>query len=160
MTEAKSTRKQSKKRNAILELIQSVESHPGARWVYERLKPQIPGLSLGTVYRNLNIFREQGDVLSVGVVNGEERFDGRTEPHPHFICETCGAVIDLGGKNQPEINAIISAKIPGCVIDKRKTVFYGLCKACNAFRRAETQGGTQSRNVRRNAGTQTVNVRP
>ena len=141
MLEEKPTRKHSKKRDAILDLIQSVESHPGARWVYEKLKPVIPGLSLGTVYRNINIFREEGDVISVGVVNGEERFDGRTEPHPHFICEKCGAVIDLWRMNQPEITSSISVKIPGCAIDKRKTVFYGLCKECNTRRRLESRVG-------------------
>jgi Fur family peroxide stress response transcriptional regulator len=134
MIESGTARKHSKKRDAILQAIQSVESHPGARWVYEQLKSAIPGLSLGTVYRNISIFREEGIVNSVGVVNGEERFDGRTEPHPHFICEKCGAVIDLLEDNQPEIIANISINIPGCAIDKRKTVFYGLCTECNIRR--------------------------
>jgi Fur family peroxide stress response transcriptional regulator len=127
-------RKHSVKRDAILRVIQSTETHPGARWVYEQLKPAIPGLSLGTVYRNIGVFQEEGAVASVGVVNGEERFDGRVEPHPHFICEGCGAVLDLSGEVQSEINAKFSIEIPGCAIDKRKTVFYGLCKVCSAYR--------------------------
>ena len=145
MITAGTARKHSKKRDAILRTIQSVESHPGARWVYEQLKPSIPGLSLGTVYRNISVFREEGMVNSVGVVNGEERFDGRTEPHPHFICENCGAVIDLLEKNQPEIIAQISIKIPGCAIDKRKTVFYGLCKECNTRRQSGSRLTRQNR---------------
>ncbi|MDR1933010.1 MAG: transcriptional repressor, partial [Spirochaetales bacterium] len=84
--------KHSKKRDAILEVIMASRSHPGAQWIYNQLKPRIPGLSLGTVYRNISLFMSEGSVVSVGVVNGEERFDGRTEPHPHLVCVRCGKV--------------------------------------------------------------------
>jgi Fur family peroxide stress response transcriptional regulator len=145
MARAQIARKHSNKRDAILKAIQSTESHPGARWVYEQLKPANPGLSLGTVYRNLNVFREAGTVISVGVVKGEERFDGRVEPHPHFVCEGCGAVIDLGGEIQSELNTKLSIEIPGCVIDKRKTVFYGICKEC--AKTAPSTGAFQGENT-------------
>jgi Fur family peroxide stress response transcriptional regulator len=118
-------RKHSKKRDAILKTIRSTASHPGAQWVYDQLKPSIPDLSLGTVYRNINLFLEEGSVISVGVVEGEERFDGRVSPHPHLVCCRCGSVADLecpeGG---PEPGA------GGFVIDYRKTVYYGLCGDC------------------------------
>jgi Fur family peroxide stress response transcriptional regulator len=123
-------RKHSSKRDAILRMIQSTKSHPGVQWIYDKLKPAIPDLSLGTVYRNIDIFRQEGKVISVGVIKGEERFDGRAEPHPHFICEYCGAVLDLGEEISSEINTRLSIEIPGCTIDKRKTLFYGLCNDC------------------------------
>jgi Fur family peroxide stress response transcriptional regulator len=123
-------RKHSDKRDAILRVIQSTESHPGARWVYEQLKPAIPDLSLGTVYRNIGVFQEEGTVASVGVVSGEERFDGRVEPHPHFICEKCGVVLDVPEGFSSEAGGEFAPEIPGCTIDKRKTVFYGLCNVC------------------------------
>ena len=132
MSRGQVQRKHSGKRDAILRVIQSTQTHPGAQWVYEQLKPAIPGLSLGTVYRNINVFREEGRVVSVGVVDGEERFDARVEPHPHFVCEKCGAVLDLTGEIQSELDTKLSLEIPGCTIDTRKTVFYGLCKACSA----------------------------
>jgi Fur family peroxide stress response transcriptional regulator len=131
----KGERKHSKKRDAILELIRSTRSHPGAQWVYDRLKPRIPGLSLGTVYRNINVFREEGTVVSLGVVNGEERFDGTTAPHPHFVCEDCGRVVDLPGEVQAELAGALSLEISGFTIDKRKTVFYGLCNECRTSQR-------------------------
>jgi Fur family peroxide stress response transcriptional regulator len=106
--------------------------------VYDKLKPLIPDLSLGTVYRNINIFRAEGRVISVGVVDGEERFDGRVEPHPHFLCERCGAVIDLGESVQSELSANFSIKIPGCTVDTRKTLFCGTCKDCEINRACET----------------------
>lgn len=70
----------SKKREAILAAIQGTSCHPSAEWVYQQLRPLHPDLSLGTVYRNLTFFRERGLVQSVGVVQGQERFDAITTP--------------------------------------------------------------------------------
>jgi Fur family peroxide stress response transcriptional regulator len=134
-------RKHSKKRDAILGVIQSTSSHPGAQWVYDQLKPQIPDLSLGTVYRNINFFREEGTVVSLGVVNGEERFDGDVRPHPHLVCSRCGRVADLPCPDSDLFTAL-AEKIPAALsmkgsgekgefrIDYRRTVFYGLCGHC------------------------------
>ena len=85
----------SPKRDAILQCLRSTTCHPSAEWVYSQLKPRIPDLSLATVYRNLARFRAEGAVQVIGCVDGEDRYDGDTAPHGHFICRTCGAVIDL-----------------------------------------------------------------
>ncbi|MDR1178515.1 MAG: transcriptional repressor [Spirochaetaceae bacterium] len=125
------TRKNSKQRDAILELIRSTSSHPTAQWVYEKLKPRMPSLSLGTVYRNINYFRDRGLVVSVGVVGGEERFDGVVAPHPHLVCGCCGAVLDLPVPDD-EIAELLTRKA-GAVdftIDFRKTILNGLCPRC------------------------------
>ena len=74
-------RKKSKKRQAILESLRSVTDHPTAEMIYNRLKPEYPDLSLGTVYRNLAMFLEEGQVISVGTVDGQERYDARTDFH-------------------------------------------------------------------------------
>ena len=131
-------RKFSAKREEILDLLQSTKVHPGARWVYEQLKSQtlgrvpggIPGLSLATVYRNLNIFCQEEKILSLGTVNGEERFDGIPQPHPHFICSCCGAIFDLPLNNVKSLLKGNLYKEKSFLIDFRKTVFYGLCKEC------------------------------
>jgi Fur family peroxide stress response transcriptional regulator len=130
-------RKHSKKRDAILELIRSATSHPGAQWVYDQLKAEIPGLSLATVYRNIKLFQREGSVVSVGVVDGEERFDGRVEPHPHFVCACCGRVMDYDALElSPEFSGVMenlkdAAHVRGgFVIDYRKTIFNGLCAEC------------------------------
>ncbi|GHV86504.1 transcriptional repressor [Spirochaetia bacterium] len=127
-------RKYSAKRDAILALLRSTKTHPGAQWLYDRLKPQIPDLSLGTVYRNLNLFREAGTACSLGTVNGEERFDGITAPHPHLVCSCCGAVLDLPPEKAEALvqnGKKILAK-ESFSIDFRKTVFYGLCRDCDS----------------------------
>ena len=88
------TRKNSKKRQVILEALAATTAHPTAQELYQQLKPDYPDLSLGTVYRNLSLFAEEGDAMSVGVFRGQERFDARTEPHAHLHCVQCGRVID------------------------------------------------------------------
>jgi Fur family peroxide stress response transcriptional regulator len=133
-------RKHSAKRDAILEVLRETTVHPGAQWVYDRLKPAIPDLSLGTVYRNLNLFRQEGLALSLGVVNGEERFDGITEPHPHLICGACGAVEDIPVSDLAAFEEGIGRALRSSLgeeessggegIDFRRTLFYGLCKNC------------------------------
>ena len=87
--------RRSRKRDAILDLMRSTTCHPSADWVYQRMREQFPDVSLGTVYRNLIFFQQHGDIQSVGVVKGQERFDAVTTPHSHFVCNCCGSVLDL-----------------------------------------------------------------
>ena len=120
----------SKKRAAILAAIRGTTCHPSAEWVYQTLKPDHPDLSLGTVYRNLVFFQERGDIQSVGVVNGQERFDGVTVPHSHFVCHACGAVLDL---DQTKLNTQLDQEISkqySLAVERHELTFYGLCQAC------------------------------
>ena len=91
----KTTRKHSKKREAILEALRSTKEHPSAEWVYNKLKPAFPDLSLGTVYRNLALFLKEGDIILVGNVNGQDRYDACVTPHLHFVCDNCSRVLDV-----------------------------------------------------------------
>ncbi|MFI3249787.1 MAG: transcriptional repressor [Eubacteriales bacterium] len=121
----------SKKREAILTTLQSTKTHPNAEWVLAQLKPEYPDLSLGTVYRNLSFFKEQGNIISVGVVNGQERFDATTTPHSHFICEDCGSVIDvLEVDALQEITPAVTQSY-GFTVARQELVLYGTCKDCN-----------------------------
>ena len=117
-----STRRQSKKRDAIREILLASYDHPSVEEIYRRLKPDIPDLSLGTVYRNLALFREEGKAMSVATVAGQERFDGRTHPHAHFICEKCGRVDDVDVV-LPE--TLVTGEMPGEVRSWALT-FYGI----------------------------------
>ena len=91
----------SRKRMAILEALQGTTVHPTADWVFSQLKPKYPDLSLGTVYRNLKKFCETGKAASVGVINGQEHFDGNTAPHAHLVCSHCGAVVTCSRTSSP-----------------------------------------------------------
>ena len=124
-------RKRSKKRDAILACIRSTDIHPSAEWVYTQLKPQIPDLSLGTVYRNLSQFKNDGVISSVGTGNGQERFDGTTEPHSHFICNKCGCVIDVEGGSSAQACSAVSQRY-GVNAERCDVVFRGVCASCKS----------------------------
>lgn len=122
-------RKRSRKRDAIYDCLRATASHPSAEWVYAQLKPCIPDLSLATVYRNLREFRREGRVISVGVVGGFERFDACTEPHAHFVCRRCDAVLDVEQLLPPSelCQSISCGRADGCEL-----LFYGVCNECIA----------------------------
>lgn len=124
------TRKNSRKRQAILDALRQTHEHPSAEWLYARLKPEYPDLSLGTVYRNLSLFKEEGTIVSVGTVNGQERFDAITEPHTHFICSGCGSIIDLEtALPDPEIFTGM-CRLAGCEMHGFQLNISGLCSDC------------------------------
>ncbi len=123
------TKKHFRKRDAILACLQESHSHPSAEVIYSRLKPVIPDLSMGTVYRNLSLFKEQGLIISVATVNGVERFDGNTDPHVHFLCSKCDAVIDLHEITVPRSLAD-AARNCGGKVESCSLSFTGVCRQC------------------------------
>lgn len=123
-------KKYSRKREALLEKIRATSTHPTADWIYEEVKKDIPDLSLGTVYRNLAVFKDEGLIISVGVVDGQERFDANTKEHTHFICLDCGAVIDINADVGPALNKSVE-DLNGLDIMYRQLTFYGKCSKCS-----------------------------
>ena len=124
------TTKQFRKRNAILAYLRQTKDHPSAEMVFNYLKPEYPDLSLGTVYRNLSMFKAQGEIISLGAVNGVERFDGNTMPHVHFVCTGCDAVADLPQIAVPEaLNQEVTRQTGG-QIDMCQLTFVGRCSRC------------------------------
>lgn len=126
------TRKNSRKRQAILDALRQTKEHPSAEWLYARLKPEYPDLSLGTVYRNLALFKEAGLIISVGTVNNQERFDAATHPHTHFICEGCGAVLDLDADLPEPAAFALACSSAGCEMRSFQLSISGLCQSCAA----------------------------
>ena len=124
------TTKQFRKRNAILECLRSTHSHPSAEMVHEMLRESHPDISLATVYRNLNYFKQQGLVSSVATVKGVERFDANTQDHVHFICENCDAVLDLHQIHVPETLDTEVKETSGCQVNSCQVTFTGLCRNC------------------------------
>ena len=119
-----------RKRDAILSCIKGTDVHPSADGVYAQLKPQIPDLSIGTVYRNLALFKEQGVIISVGTVQGVERFDGNTNPHVHFVCTSCGRVDDLPKMEVPQAFCSEAASQTGGCVECCQLTFTGRCSQC------------------------------
>lgn len=128
LTEKK--RNYSRKREAILRAVRSTTCHPTAEWVYQTLKPDYPDLSLGTVYRNLTQFKNDGTIISLGTVNGQERYDGNINPHTHFVCSLCHAVLDVPGDFISDDQVGETAKRLGVRIDTCDVMLRGLCGEC------------------------------
>ena len=126
----KCVNKQFRKRNAILAYLKETKEHPSAEMVYARLKPDFPDLSLGTVYRNLSMFKQQGVIASLGTVSGVERFDGNVKPHVHFVCTGCGTVTDLHGMQIPEELNAAAAREADAAVDQCHLTFHGRCRTC------------------------------
>lgn len=119
----------SSQRQAIYNAICSTNTHPSAKWVYKTLKPSYPNLSLGTVYRNISLFKEQGIVIPIANVDGEERIDGNMQPHAHFICNNCNEIFDIFDENI--INLSESVNNDGFKVENSSVNFFGTCKNCD-----------------------------
>ncbi len=119
-----------RKRDAILTYLRETKEHPSAETVYASLKPQIPDLSLGTVYRNIALFKQQGQIISLGSVNGVERYDGNINPHVHFVCTGCGSICDLHGLQVPQELNESAAKEADAQVDHCHLTFHGRCRTC------------------------------
>jgi len=124
------TRKYSRKREAIMQKLMATTTHPTAEWIYHELKSEYPGIGIATVYRNLNEFRESGEIASLGTINGQERFDAATARHDHFICDGCGAIIDIPHERTSNAECAKIASEIGVEVSNHHITYYGKCKAC------------------------------
>lgn len=120
----------SKKRQAVLDCLKGTKEHPTAEWIYARLKPVYPDLSLATVYRNLNQLEEAGMIRSMGSVNGQERYDANVRPHPHVVCTRCGRMVDVEELPFSEETVHWVEETTGFRIESTSLRFSGLCGEC------------------------------
>ncbi len=119
----------SRQRERLLAILRSTESHPTATWLYERLKPEFPSLSLGTVYRNLAILVDQDLVQKIDAGSTFDRFEAKTTPHYHLICRQCGKIVDFEERFFPEIDEKIR-RTTDFDIEGHRIDFFGTCSAC------------------------------
>ena len=121
--------KYSRQREAIKDFLMTRTDHPTADVVYMNVRQEFPNISLGTVYRNLTLLSDLGDILKLNMGDGADHFDANIKPQYHFICTECGSVIDLDMKSIEQINDIAGADFNG-KIDGHITYFYGKCGNC------------------------------
>lgn len=121
-----------KQRKTILEVLKNTDSHPTADWIYEKVKQEIPNISLGTVYRNLNLLAEKDKITVINYANDQSHYDGNTKNHYHFRCSKCNNVFDLEVKLfEKEIDAIVNNNTD-FEVDSHRLEFYGLCPDCQS----------------------------
>lgn len=121
--------KYSRQRESIKELLMSRKDHPTADMIYTDIRKVYPNISLGTVYRNLSLLSEIGEIKKLSTGDGVDRYDADTSPHNHFVCRQCNAVMDLDMEDIGGIKDIAARNFDG-VIENYSVNFYGLCGAC------------------------------
>jgi Fur family peroxide stress response transcriptional regulator len=117
----------SRQRELIYRFLMESKAHPTAEMVYRELKPGNPSLSLGTVYRNLNLLAEEGVIVRMPY--SVERYDGNTEPHVHFRCRCCGGVFDMPFEYDNDLEERAKRACPH-VIQGHSLTFEGICAGC------------------------------
>ncbi len=121
--------KYSRQRESIKEFLASTTDHPTADTVYLHVRKEFPHISLGTVYRNLNLLADIGEAVKITTSNGGDRFDARTTPHYHVLCTKCGSLSDLFIDTLEEINETAGKNFKGEILS-HTALFYGICEDC------------------------------
>ena len=132
-------RKHSRQRDAILKNLSSRLDHPTADMIYRDLREEYPRISLGTVYRNLNLLAELGQIRKIHCEGGTEHYDYDTSDHCHFVCKHCGGVVDLPLETDHQLNALAAETGIGSV-ECHALVFYGIAAAVRAAQRGRSPG--------------------
>lgn len=117
----------SRQREAILSVLRSTDTHPTANWVYNKVKEQIPNISLGTVYRNLAELQKSGEIISLSVGDGHDHFDGDCSAHIHLHCKICGKIYDIAEESD---YLAARAEQNGFMPEASVCIVYGICKNC------------------------------
>jgi Fe2+ or Zn2+ uptake regulation protein len=131
VTEGKAFRMTAQRR-IILEEIEKSFKHPSAADIYEKVKKKLPHISLGTVYRNLEILSSKGMIKRLNLPSGQRRFDAGMKDHHHVRCISCGKVEDLPAHEDTDLGMLVSRvseasgyRHLGFAVD-----FYGVCPGC------------------------------
>lgn len=123
-------RRLTNQRKVILEELRAVTSHPTADELYRQVRKRMPRISLGTVYRNLEVLSSLGLVRKLENAAGQKRFDGDMSPHHHIRCELCGKVGDIFHvEDIPGLTEKLETpfQVTGYSIE-----FSGICPECQA----------------------------
>jgi Fur family transcriptional regulator, ferric uptake regulator len=123
------TRRNSRQREVVLEELRNMKTHPTAAELHDVVRERLPRISLGTVYRNLELLAGDGLVRKLEYRGGRARFDGDLEQHLHVVCIACGSVGDVSG--QPADVGLDDLATPdGYRIFGMRVELTGLCPDC------------------------------
>ena len=122
------TTRNTRQRTVILEKLREVTSHPTADEIFAMTRTSLPRISLGTVYRNLELLTRQGDILCLENGSSQKRFDGNTMPHHHVRCSQCGRLGDI--EADIPLPPVGSIKAEGFTLTGAQIVFEGVCSRC------------------------------
>jgi Fur family peroxide stress response transcriptional regulator len=122
----------SRQRELILETLKNFENHPTAEQLYLRVKDQLPSLSLGTVYRNLNLLVELGEIRKVESVGSSSvRYDARRDEHCHLVCISCNSITDIDLDYFSTLDDKIKNEF-NFIVKEHEVVLKGICSNCSS----------------------------
>ena len=117
-----------KQRQIILETLRELKSHPTAGELHQVVRTYLPKISLGTIYRNLELLTEMGAIQKLEMAGKEARFDANTERHLHVRCKHCSRVADMGSPPPDEVEN--DFKEIGWKILEQRVEYVGICPVC------------------------------
>lgn len=126
----------SRQRDAIVRVLKNTTSHPRAEWVYEQVKREIPNVGLATIYRNLRLLSDSGEISEIATTAGTNHFDGNVKQHYHFRCDSCGRILDLDEPVDSGIRDRV-ANETGFKVTRQYVELGGVCLDCQ---KKETKG--------------------
>ncbi len=118
-------------RQLLRDLFQNNMTHPTAEEIYEAARKVLPGISRGTVYRNLGILVENGEILHLKVPFGPDHYDSTLEGHYHFLCRCCHKMQDVSLPYLDHLQKDLP-ELPGCHVEEHQLLLYGVCQNCNS----------------------------
>lgn len=118
-----------RQRQVILEIVNSMRTHPTADEIYEIVRKKLPKISLGTVYRNLDLLAQNGTIQVYEHSGSQKRFDGNAHEHYHVRCVSCGRIDDAHQCPCEDLERLIKGKTDYEIIGHRLE-FIGLCPSC------------------------------
>jgi len=121
-------------RLAVMNYIMSHQTHPTVNEIYTDLLPSIPTLSKTTVHNTARLFAQQKMVLQVDIDERNARFDGTLDTHAHFMCTSCGHIIDIP---LPDMQNLIPQTLD-VDIDEAHVNLKGICKSCNLSKKYDS----------------------
>ena len=128
--------KQSKQRTRLLEMLRNHPGHLSAEQAYLKLKEDEQGISLATVYRNLNLLSAQRIINKIDDPSNGAMYDGREYPHYHFRCDVCNQLFDIPGiylDIDTSVETLMHAKV-----NHHRIVFEGTCETCLQNKMSDT----------------------
>ena len=128
-----------KQRSMILEVLQGTKTHPTAGWVYEQVREHYSNISLGTIYRNLNLLKDNGIIRELKFGKNTARYDANSEPHHHIFCLECGKLEDVKCTVHPDLTKTVEEE-NGYTIVSHQLEFSGICPDCLKNGSTETRG--------------------
>lgn len=126
-----------RQRSMIMEVLSGTKKHPTAYWIYDKVRKTCPNVSLGTIYRNLNLLKQKGLIRELKYGKNTARYDGNFQPHHHIFCVVCGKLDDIQCSVHPNLTKRVEQS-SGYKIESHQLEFKGICPEC--LKKVESKG--------------------